>query len=81
MDPSYDSVEEILERAFGKDNSVNFDWAAIADMSDEDHIAMNEIEEEIRHDWMEKNSAEQAEIEDEGEAFFFEVRVCSKFII
>ena len=75
MDPSYDSAEELLERAFGKDaKATNFDWAAITDLSDEDHIAMNEIEDEIRQDWLAKHTIEQAEIEDEGEAFFFEVK-------
>ena len=75
MDPSYDSAEELMERAFGKyAKCSNFDWAAFADLSDEDHMAMNEIEDEIRHEWLEKHSAEQAEIEDEGEAFFFEVK-------
>jgi hypothetical protein len=31
---------------------------------------MDEIEEAMREDWMERAMIEQAEVEDEGEAFF-----------
>jgi hypothetical protein len=65
-DPSYDSVEEILERVYGTDVSAsNLDWATVADLSGEDYVAMNEIEDVIRFDWISKYSAEQDEVDDE----------------
>jgi hypothetical protein len=41
-----------------------------AELNDEDFYAMDEIEEAMREDWMERAMIEQAEVEDEGEAFF-----------
>ena len=70
-DPAYDSADELFEAAFGS-NSRNtiYDWSAITALNDEDDSAMDEIEEAMREDWMERAKIEQAEVEDEGEAFF-----------
>ncbi len=70
-DPAYDSADELFEAAFGS-NSRNtpYDWSSISDLAYEDDCAMDEIEEAVREDWMERAQIEQVEVEDEGEAFF-----------
>jgi len=70
-DPAYDSADELFDKAFGgKHRNTQFDWAAAQDLSDEDNSAMDEIEEELRDQWMTSVEKELADIEAEGEAFF-----------
>ncbi len=67
-DPAYDSADELFEAAFGSDSrNAPYDWSAISDPADEDDCAMEEIEEAVREDWMERAQIEQVEVE---EAFF-----------
>jgi hypothetical protein len=73
-DPAYDSADDLFDRAFGIAAPKDFDWAAVADLSEEDHNAMTEIEDAIEAEWMHRHQSEQADVEDEGKAFFaFEV--------
>ena len=75
-DPAYDSADDLFDRAFGVPAPKNFDWAAVADLSEEDNAAMSEIDAAMEAEWMSQHQAEQADIEDEGKAFFaFEVRI------
>ncbi len=70
-DPAYDSADELFGAAFeSRSRNTNDDWSAVAELTDEDRRAMDEIEDAMREDWMERAKVEQAEVEDEGEAFF-----------
>jgi hypothetical protein len=70
-DPAYDSADELFETAFGsKSRNTQYDSSALADLTDEDELAMDEIEVAMREAWIEKANLEQAEVEDEGEEFF-----------
>ena len=71
-DPAYDSAEELFEAAFGgcAVRNPRLDWAAITELSDEDEHAMDEIEDAMRQDWLEKLDLEQDELEAEAESFF-----------
>jgi hypothetical protein len=70
-DPCYDSADELFETAFGsRVRNTQYDWAAVAQLSDEDDCAMDEIEEAMREEWIARADMEQAEVEMEGEAFF-----------
>lgn len=70
-DPAYDSCDELFDKAFGgKHKNTQFDWAAAQDLSDEDNSAMDEIEAEMRDQWLLSVEKELAEVEAEGEAFF-----------
>ena len=70
-DPAYDSADELFEAAFGSNSrNTNYDWSVVTELTDEDDCAMDEIEVAMREDWMEQANIEQAEVEDEGEAFF-----------
>ena len=72
-DPAYDSADELFENAFGSSSrNTKYDWSTLIGLSDEDEAAMDEIEDAMREEWMEKATIEQVEIEDEGEAFFSE---------
>jgi hypothetical protein len=48
-----------------------YHWSKVAELTDEDERAVDEIEEGMRGDWMDQAKIEQAEdeVEDEGEAF------------
>lgn len=73
QDPAYDSADELFENAFGScSKNTMYDWSAVIHLSDEDDLAMNEIEDAIREEWVERADREQKDIEDEGEAFFTE---------
>ena len=76
-DPAYDSAEELLERAFGvcAMRNPHFDWSAVAELTDEDESAMDEIEEAMRQEWMDQVESEQAELEAEAEQFFEEYKL------
>ena len=70
-DPNYDSADELFENAFGSTVcDTQYDWAGVVDISDDDHSAMNEIEEQMRQDWLSAVETEMVDIQDEGEAFF-----------
>jgi hypothetical protein len=70
-DPAYDSADELFGAAFGSNSTnTNYDWSIVAELTDEDDSAMDEIEEAMREDWMERANLEQAEVEEEGAAFF-----------
>ncbi len=70
-DPAYDSADELFGAAFGSNlRNTIYDWSAVAELTDEDNCAMDEIEEAMREDWMEQANVEQAEVEVEGAAFF-----------
>jgi hypothetical protein len=72
-DPAYDSADELFGAAFGSSSrNTNYDWSVVTELTDEDDCAMDEIEEAMREDWMERAKMEQAEVEEEGEAFFGE---------
>jgi hypothetical protein len=74
-DPAYDSAEELYDRAFGVPAPKNFDWSTMTEFSEEDHAAMSEIDAALEAEWMRQHQIEQADIEDEGKAFFaFEVK-------
>ena len=49
---------------------TQYDWAGVVDISDDDHCTMNEIEEQMRQDWLSAVETEMVDIQDEGEAFF-----------
>jgi hypothetical protein len=73
-DPAYDSADELFDRAFGIAAPKDFDWSAVADLSEEDNNAMTEIDAAMEAEWMHRHQFEQADVEDEGKAFFaFEV--------
>eukprot|EP00961_Rhodomonas_salina_P024366 328136-Rhodomonas_salina.1 len=70
-DPAYDSADELFEKAFGGNpKNTKFDWSSWEDMSDEDNLAMTEIEEQMKEDFLREVEKEVVELEDEGEAFF-----------
>ena len=70
-DPAYDSADELFETAFGSNSrNTQYDWSTLADLTDEDGLAMDEIEVAMREDWIEKAYIQQAEVEDEGEELF-----------
>ena len=72
-DPAYDSADELFGAVFGSDSrNTMYDWSAVTELTDEDDSAMDGIEEAMREDWMDRAKMEQAEVEDEGEAFFAE---------
>ncbi len=73
-DPAYDSAEELLEAAFGicAVRNPRFDWSAVAELTEEDESAMDEIEEAMRQEWMDQVESEQAELEAEAAHFFGE---------
>jgi len=73
-DPAYDSAEELLEAAFGSCAARNprFEWAAVAELTNEDESAMDEIEDAMRQEWMDQIESEEAELEAEAEQFFEE---------
>jgi ligand-binding SRPBCC domain-containing protein len=73
-DPAYDSADDLYDRAFGIAAPKDFDWSAVADLSEEDNNAMTEIDVAMEAEWMHRHQSEQADVEDEGKAFFaFEV--------
>lgn len=73
-DPAYDSAEELFDRAFGVPAPKSFDWSTVTDFSEEDNAAMSEIDAAMEAEWMRQHQIEQADVEDEGKAFFaFEV--------
>ncbi len=69
-DPAYDSADDLFDRAFGIAAPKDFDWSAVTDLSEEDHNAMSEIEVAMEAEWMHRHQSEQADVEDEGNAFF-----------
>ena len=70
-DPAYDSADQLFETAFGSNSrNTKYDWSILAELSDEDEAAMDEIEVAMREEWLEKASMEQADIEEEGNLFF-----------
>mmetsp|Transcript_662 Transcript_662/g.1402 ORF Transcript_662/g.1402 Transcript_662/m.1402 type:complete len:96 (-) Transcript_662:180-467(-) len=69
-DPAYDSADDLFDRAFGIAAPKNFDWSAVADLSEEDNNAMTEIDAAMEAEWMHRHKCEQADVEDEGKAFF-----------
>ena len=70
-DPADDSADELFATAFGsRSTNTHYDWSALADLTDEDDRAMDEIEQAMREDWLHQASVELAEVEDEGEEFF-----------
>uniref|UniRef100_A0A7S0HTW0 Hyaluronan/mRNA-binding protein domain-containing protein n=1 Tax=Hanusia phi TaxID=3032 RepID=A0A7S0HTW0_9CRYP len=72
QDPAYDSADELFQRAFGTSppSTSSFDWSAVQDLSDEDQMAMNEIEDAMREEWMKTCEKETEDISDEAEEFF-----------
>ena len=72
-DPAYDSADELFETAFGsRSRNTQYDWSGLAGLTDEDSEAMDEIEIAMREEWIERADQEQAEVEEEGQAFFTE---------
>ena len=70
-DPAYDSADELFENAFGSESrNMQYDWSGLAELTDEDESAMDEIEIAMREEWVERASFEQAEVEEEGREFF-----------
>jgi len=71
-DPAYDSCDELFEKAFGrpKGGHVDFDWAAMDSMSDSDNDQMDEIEAQMKSEWMKKVESEFQGCEDDAEEFF-----------
>mmetsp|Transcript_48182 Transcript_48182/g.127586 ORF Transcript_48182/g.127586 Transcript_48182/m.127586 type:complete len:146 (-) Transcript_48182:175-612(-) len=69
-DPAYDSADELFVHAFGVPAPENFNWACVADLTEEDNNAMDEIDRAMEADWMTKHIREQSDIEDEAKAFF-----------
>jgi hypothetical protein len=69
--PAYDSADELFENACGSNSrNTQYDWSILADLTEEDELAMDEIEVAMCEAWIEKANHEQAEVEDEGEEFF-----------
>ena len=66
------SADELFQKAFGTSppSTSSFDWSAVQDLSDEDQMAMNEIEDAMREEWMRNYEKEAEDISDEAEEFF-----------
>jgi len=65
-------TDELFEKAFGrpKGGHVDFDWAAMDSMSDSDNDQMDEIEAQMKSEWMKKVESEFQGCEDDAEEFF-----------
>ena len=71
-DPNYDSADELFEKAFGTERGghIAFDWAAVADLSEDDSDNMDECEASMKDAWVREVEEELHEVEDDAEEFF-----------